>query len=24
LRPHSYREYLACRYYYSYYGHYYP
>jgi hypothetical protein len=23
LRPHSYREYLACRYYYSYYGHYY-
>jgi hypothetical protein len=24
LRPYSYREYLACRYYYSYYGHYYP
>ena len=23
LRPHSYREYLACRYYYSYYGRYY-
>ena len=23
LRPYSYREYLACRYYYSYYGHYY-
>ena len=24
LRPYSYREYVACRYYYSYYGHYYP
>jgi hypothetical protein len=24
LRSYSYREYLACRYYYSYYGHYYP
>lgn len=24
LRPYSYREYLSCRYYYSYYGHYYP
>jgi hypothetical protein len=24
LRPYSYREYLACRYYYSYYGRYYP
>jgi hypothetical protein len=23
LRPYSYREYLSCRYYYSYYGHYY-
>jgi hypothetical protein len=24
LRPYSYQEYLACRYYYSYYGRYYP
>jgi hypothetical protein len=24
LRPYSYREYLACRYYYFYYGRYYP
>jgi hypothetical protein len=24
LRPYSYREYLACRYYHSYYGRYYP
>ena len=24
LRPYSYREYLACCYYHSYYGHYYP
>jgi hypothetical protein len=24
LRPYSYREYLSCRYYYSYYGRYYP
>jgi hypothetical protein len=24
LRPYSYQEYLSCRYYHSYYGHYYP